>query len=59
LLLPFKICNNEVRISSLAAERALPAGVIAQMKTFPPDATPMDVLRTVVSLCGVYAVEKR
>lgn len=42
----------------LAAQRSLPAGVIAQMKTFPSDATPMDVLRTVVSLLGLYDAEK-
>lgn len=42
----------------LAAHRALPAGVIAQMQNLPRDATPIDVLRTVVSLLGVYAAEK-
>lgn len=42
----------------LAAQRSLPAGVIAQMKTFPFDATPMDVLRSVVSLLGLYDAEK-
>lgn len=44
--------------SQLAAQRALPAGVIALLKTFPRDATPMDVLRTVVSLLGVFDAEK-
>ncbi len=44
--------------AQLAAQRALPASVIAQMKTFPRDATPMDVLRSVVSLLGVNAADK-
>jgi citrate synthase len=55
--LPTQVQLDHFRLA-LAAERALPAGVIAQMKTFPPDATPMDILRTVVSLLGVYAAEK-
>lgn len=38
----------------LAAQRALPDGIIREMKGWPHDATPMDVLRTVVSLLGVY-----
>ncbi len=44
--------------AQLAAQRALAPSVIAQMKTFPRDATPMDVLRTVVSLLGVDAADK-
>lgn len=44
--------------SKLAAARALPDGVIAQLQTYPHDATPMDILRTVVSLLGVYDHEK-
>lgn len=44
--------------SQLAAQRALPASVIAQMKMYPRNATPMDILRTVVSLFGVYDTEK-
>jgi citrate synthase len=55
--LPTQAQLDEFR-ARLAAQRALPAGVIAQMKTYPHDATPMDVLRTVVSLLGVYDTEK-
>lgn len=42
----------------LAAQRSLPEGAIAQMETLPFDATPMDVLRTVVSLLGVHDMEQ-
>lgn len=55
--LPTQAQLDEFR-ARLAAQRALPAGVIAQMKTYPHDATPMDVLRTVVSLLGMYDTEK-
>lgn len=55
--LPTQPQLNEFR-AQLAAQRALPAGIIAQMKNYPPDATPMDILRTVASLLGVYAAEK-
>ncbi len=44
--------------SKLAAARALPGGVLAEMQTYPHDATPMDVLRTIVSLLGVYEHEQ-
>ena len=55
--LPTQTQLDEFR-ARLAAHRALPAGVIAQLQTYPHDATPMDVLRTVVSLLGVYDAEK-
>lgn len=56
-VLPTQTQLDEFR-AQLAAQRALPAGVIAQMQTFPHDATPMDILRTVVSLLGVYDAAK-
>lgn len=39
---------------SLKSERNLPAGIIDFLKTAPKDALPMDVLRTVVSMLGMY-----
>lgn len=44
--------------AELAARRALSADVIAEMKMYPRDATPMDVLRTVVSLLGARDTTK-
>jgi citrate synthase len=38
----------------VAAERTLPAGVIAAMKALPPNAAPMDVLQGAVSLLAAY-----
>lgn len=38
----------------LAAHRELPEGILREMRDFPPDAIPMDVLRTVVSMLGLY-----
>jgi citrate synthase len=38
----------------LRAERALPQPVIDFLKTAPKDASPMDVLRTAVSMLGMY-----
>ncbi len=39
---------------ALRAERSLPDGVIAFLKSAPKDANPMDVLRTGVSMLGLY-----
>ncbi|MEO5722230.1 MAG: citrate synthase [Chthoniobacterales bacterium] len=38
----------------LAGERTLPEGVIDFLKTAPKDAGPMDVIRTAVSMLGLY-----
>lgn len=40
--------------TSLRAERFLPEGVLAFLKSAPRDANPMDVLRTGVSMLGIY-----
>jgi citrate synthase len=40
--------------SALAAERDLPAEVTAFLKSVPKGSSPMDVLRTAVSMLGVY-----
>ncbi len=39
----------------LAAARPLPSAILAQMNSWPKEANVMDVLRTVVSLLGLYA----
>ncbi|GAA5481121.1 citrate/2-methylcitrate synthase [Haloferula sargassicola] len=39
---------------ALRAERSLPDGVLTYLKTAPKDANPMDVLRTGVSMLGLY-----
>jgi len=39
---------------SLVAERDLPAGVVDFLKSAPKDSTPMDVLRTAVSMLSLY-----
>jgi citrate synthase len=41
----------------LAAERALPAGIIAALQCCPPSAAPMDVLQAGVSLLGQFDPE--
>ena len=41
----------------LRAQRELPQGVIDFLKTAPKDASPMDVIRTGVSLLGLYDSE--
>jgi citrate synthase len=41
-------------IRLLRAERELPAGVIDFIKAAPKDAAPMDVMRTAVSMLGLY-----
>ncbi len=43
--------------AALNAEMAVPADVINAMKAYPKDAHPMGVLRTVVSLLGLYDSE--
>jgi citrate synthase len=45
--------------SKLAAERAVPAQVLDILRLMPRDATPMDVLRTSVSLLGVFDPDAR
>ncbi len=44
----------ETLSASLRASRALPAEVLTLMRAFPKTATPMDVLRTVVSALAMY-----
>jgi len=41
----------------MAAERALPAGVIDLMKSMPRKALPMEILRTATSACSMYDPE--
>ncbi|GAT32029.1 citrate synthase [Terrimicrobium sacchariphilum] len=43
--------------ASLRAERDLPEGVVAFLKTAPKDANPMDVMRTATSMLGLYDTE--
>ncbi len=43
--------------TSLRAERDLPEGVVAFLKTAPKDANPMDVMRTATSMLGLYDTE--
>ena len=43
---------------SLRAERALPEGVIDFLRRAPKDASPMDVIRTAVSMLGLYDPQK-
>lgn len=38
----------------LRSERELPQGIIDFLKSAPPTATPMDVIRTAISMLGVY-----
>lgn len=45
--------------SQLNANRPLPQGVIVTMKAYPSGSPPMDVLRTTVSLLGLYDPEGR
>ena len=44
---------------SLAAARELPAPVVEMMRSFPPSATPMEVLRTAVSALSFYDVDEK
>lgn len=43
--------------ASLRAERDLPEGVVAFLKSAPKDANPMDVMRTATSMLGLYDTE--
>ncbi|HWP36217.1 MAG TPA: citrate synthase [Gemmatimonadales bacterium] len=43
----------------LKSNRALPAPVVDLLKTIPPTSPPMDVLRTAVSLLGIYDPDGR
>ncbi|MSQ24083.1 MAG: citrate synthase [Chloroflexi bacterium] len=45
--------------SELKASRSLPSPVVAMMKQLPKTANPMDALRTIVSLLGVYDPDGR
>jgi len=45
--------------SELKANRALPSGVVDVMKALPTGSPPMDVLRTMVSLLGLYDPDGR
>jgi citrate synthase len=40
--------------AALVADRALPAGIIDFLRAVPPNAVPMDVLRTAVSMLSLY-----
>lgn len=55
--LPQQAELNELR-ASLAAHRAIPAELVAMMKSFPADTKPMDALRTAVSALGLYDPDK-
>lgn len=55
--LPNKVQLAELK-ESLASERQLPEGVITFLKTAPKTANPMDVIRTAVSMLGLYDAEK-
>jgi citrate synthase len=55
--LPKQAELDELR-QTLATQRALPAGIVALLKSFPNDAKPMDVLRTAVSALGLYDPDK-
>lgn len=40
--------------ATLGSQRQLPDGVIQLLKAAPPDANPMDVMRTAISMLGMY-----
>src|SRR6266480_2272542 len=42
-------CSNQLR-----SERELPGGIVDFIKAAPNDANPMDVIRTAVSMLGLY-----
>ncbi len=44
--------------SDLRSQRELPAGVVNFLKGAPKDANPMDVIRTAVSMLGLYDTDK-
>ncbi|HYM91137.1 MAG TPA: citrate synthase [bacterium] len=45
--------------SDLAGSRPLPEPVMRAVQAFPPDALPMDILRTAVSTLGIYDPDSR
>lgn len=49
----------EATRQALLAERSLPPGVIAALKTCPPDALPMDVLQAAVALLANHDADAR
>lgn len=48
----------ETLTNALRSQRELPEGVVTFLKTAPKDANPMDVIRTAVSMLGLYDSEK-
>ena len=48
------VAELEAFEKSLRSNRAIPQGVIDYLKAAPKDASPMDVLRTAVSMLGLY-----
>lgn len=44
---------------NLAAERAVPPGILEAMKTFPADGLPMDVLQSAVSMLATHDADTR
>ena len=54
--MPYKAELAELT-QSLAANRAIPAEIVALLKSFPTTAKPMDVLRTAISALGIYDPE--
>ncbi|MDE1171678.1 MAG: citrate synthase [Verrucomicrobium sp.] len=56
LELPTRAQLNELK-QDLAAARTLPEGLLSYLKTIPHDAQPMDVLRTAISMLGLYDPE--
>ena len=44
--------------AQLKAQRALPAGIVAMMKSFPKSVVPMDALRTTISALAFYDPER-
>lgn len=62
LLLHEKLPNAEELASfkkNLAAERAIPPGVIQALKTFPAEALPMDVLQSAVPMLAAHDADTR
>lgn len=52
-VLPNRVELQELK-AALVAERDLPLNVTEFLRTVPPEAAPMDVLRTAVSMLGLY-----
>ncbi len=55
--LPTKAQLAELK-ESLSSQRQLPEGVITFLKSAPKKANPMDVIRTAISMLGLYDAEK-